>query len=61
MVVVFDPRSMPWLEHFEWYGYTLVGRTAIGRALIHALRLNSLLRIGIRQMEQDMGEFPPPA
>ena len=60
LVAVFDPRSMTWSDHFEWCGHALVGRTAVGRALIHALRLNSTLRVGIREMEQDQGEFPPP-
>lgn len=59
-VEMFNPRTMMWDDHFEWSGQILAGRTAVGRALVHALKLNSPLRVGIRQMEQDQGEFPPP-
>lgn len=57
---VFDPRAMPWRDHFEWLGHEVVGRTAVGRALVSALDLNSTLRVRIRQMEQREGHFPPP-
>ena len=57
---VFNPRTMRWDSHFEWSGYRIVGRTSVGRAIINALDLNSALRVGIRQMEQREGCFPPP-
>lgn len=57
---IFNPRSMRWGDHFDWSGHQIVGRTAVGRAIVNALDLNSALRIGIRQMEQREGFFPPP-
>ena len=59
-VEMFDPRTMAWDEHFSWRGAVLVGSTPVGRGLIHTLALNTELRLRIRVMEQDMGEFPPP-
>src|SRR5438094_9883416 len=40
VVRLFHPRENVWGEHFTWNGPRLVGRTAIGRATIQALRLN---------------------
>ncbi len=59
-VAVFDPRAMSWGDHFDWRGYDLVGLTAVGRALIDALDLNSARRVAIRQDERILGRFPPP-
>lgn len=52
---VFNPRAMPWGDHFEWAGHRIVNR-----AIVNALDLNSVSRVGIRQMEQREGYFPPP-
>lgn len=57
---MFNPRSMAWDSHFEWSGHQVLGRTPVGRAIVNALDLNSTLRVGIRQMEQREGYFPPP-
>jgi hypothetical protein len=37
---LFHPRTEQWLDHFEWRGPVLVGRTAIGRTTIATLALN---------------------
>jgi hypothetical protein len=57
---VFHPRQMSWHDHFEWSGLLIVGKTPTGRAVVHALQLNSEHRLGIRLREQRLGEFPPP-
>lgn len=57
---IFNPRAMPWGSHFEWSGHQIAGRTAVGRAFVNALGLNSPLRVRIRQVEQREGLFPPP-
>ena len=58
-VPLFHPRQHPWNEHFEWDEFQLVGRTAIGRATIYALRLNDPRRAKIRQAERMFDLFPP--
>ncbi len=58
-VPLFRPRQHSWNEHFEWDEFPLVGRTAIGRATISALRLNDPRRAKIRQAERMFDLFPP--
>ena len=43
MVALFNPRTQVWSEHFRWIegGLKIVGLTAIGRATVAALRLDS--------------------
>ena len=59
IVPLFRPGSMHWGEHFEWTGFLVVGRTAIGRATIEALELNSNRRQRIREAESLFELFPP--
>jgi hypothetical protein len=42
VVPLFNPRTQNWFEHFEWSedGMQIIGRTAIGRATVEALKLN---------------------
>ncbi|MEZ4729134.1 MAG: HNH endonuclease signature motif containing protein [Caldilineaceae bacterium] len=42
-VQLFHPRQQNWYEHFRWSedGITIVGRSAIGRATVIALKLNN--------------------
>lgn len=42
VVLLFNPRSQRWSEHFEWTadGLRIVGKTAIGRATVAALHLS---------------------
>jgi|SRR5882724_2905811 len=41
-VALFDPRAASWQDHFRWSrdATRIVGRTAVGRATVKALRLN---------------------
>ena len=41
VTVLFHPRQDSWEAHFEWTGLRLIGRTAIGRATVQVLELNS--------------------
>ena len=56
---LFHPRQPVWSEHFEWVGYRLVARSAIGRTTIAAFRLNHERRQRIRRAEELFGLFPP--
>jgi len=58
-VALFSPRRDTWRDHFVWESYRLDGKTAIGRATIAALQLNSPRRLLIRQAEEVFGLFPP--
>ena len=43
VVALFNPRTQVWSEHFRWVegGLKIVGLTAIGRATVATLRLDS--------------------
>jgi hypothetical protein len=47
---LFNPRTDSWNDHFEWQGALLAGRTARGRATVHALRINRHDRAGTRAL-----------
>jgi HNH endonuclease len=58
---LFNPRTMLWDDHFIW-DYTLtsiIGKTAIGRATIEALKLNRRPLINLRRALIAIGEHPP--
>ncbi|QOV92545.1 HNH endonuclease [Humisphaera borealis] len=57
-VDLFNPRSDIWVEHFEWAGVQLVGRTAMGRATIRLLQINSPRRSVVRETLMEEGVFP---
>jgi|SRR5882724_1393933 len=58
-VRLFNPRRDFWPDHFRWDGYRVVAHTAIGRATIVTLDLNSERRCFIRQAEEIVDLFPP--
>ena len=41
MVELFHPRRDIWIQHFEWLGIDLVGKTATGRATVLVLAVNA--------------------
>lgn len=55
VVRLFDPRHQRWHEHFAWSpdGTEIVGRTAIGRATVVALKLNRLFLVQARRVWVD--------
>lgn len=60
-VRLFHPRTDRWSEHFAWSddGVHVVGRTAIGRATIEALRMNRPLAVQARRLWVQAGWHPP--
>ncbi len=49
MVRLFNPRGDPWHLHFRWNEAELTGVTAIGRATISVLKINSPMAIVSRR------------
>jgi HNH endonuclease len=60
LVRLFNPRTQTWNLHFRWIGCRVAGITAIGRATIDALALNSPEHQIIRSFESVLGRHPPP-
>lgn len=60
-VPLYHPRQHVWQDHFGWsIDYLeLIGLTAIGRATIHALKLNRPGVINIRKLLLIAGLHPP--
>ena len=60
-VALFNPRSEEWHEHFVWNkdGTLVLGRTAIGRATITALRMNHPIALIARRYWVSSGIHPP--
>ncbi len=56
---LFNPRRHSWHRHFGWQGGLLLGRTAIGRVTATLLNINDPLRVELRDMLIDEGNFPP--
>jgi len=61
VVPLFNPRMDSWHDHFRWSPtYTrVVGRTAIGRVTIQALRLNRPSLVRARKIWVRYGLHPP--
>lgn len=55
---LFNPRRDDWDEHFRWEGPVLVAATAVGRATIELLAINSLERVELREELMSEGLFP---
>ncbi|RIK84435.1 MAG: restriction endonuclease [Planctomycetota bacterium] len=49
IVPLFHPRHDRWLEHFDWHGAVILGRTPKGRATIDVLLVNDPDRISQRE------------
>jgi hypothetical protein len=60
-VPLFNPRQHDWNDHFAWEseGLYIVGRTAIGRATVAALRLNDAYHRSARWVWMLAGVYPP--
>lgn len=59
--LLFHPRQQAWHEHFEWSaGYLeIVGKTAVGRATVSALRMNRPSVINLRRVMLLANLHPP--
>ncbi len=60
-VRLFDPRHQKWKDHFKWSdeGDVILGLTSIGRATVHALKLNREGLVKARQKWVSVGWHPP--
>ncbi len=61
IVTLFNPRIHAWNAHFVWSvsGTEVIGTTAIGRATVQALALNSDFRVRARTLWVEVGWHPP--
>jgi hypothetical protein len=57
-VLLFNPRTQVWHEHFQFVAYQVLGLTATGRATVSLLDLDHPRRLLIRQAEEMFGLFP---
>lgn len=57
LVRLFNPRTDQWDEHFHWIGPVLNGRTPEGRATIHVLAINDMIKMAARAALMDEGVF----
>ncbi len=48
-VLLFNPRTQAWIEHFRWEGERIVPLTPTGRATVAALAMKRLLSRSIVQ------------
>jgi len=60
-VPFYSPRQQPWTDHFRWSddGLRIIGKTAVGRAAVVALRLNRTQLLVARQTWVRWGVHPP--
>lgn len=58
-VLLFNPRSQRWSDHFRWNREQVAPLTATGRATVNALELNRPLILAIRREEILRGRHPP--
>jgi hypothetical protein len=56
VVRLFHPRRDIWLDHFEFKGGTILGKTPTGRATVSLLRMNSPERCRVRLILKDRGQ-----
>ena len=61
LALLFNPRTQTWSEHFEWNtdSIRILGRTAIGRATVDALKMNRSLVVAARSAWVSIGRHPP--
>jgi hypothetical protein len=60
-VPLFNPRTGIWTAHFAWSGdgTRILGLTAVGRAMVEALRLNNEFIMIARQFWVEADRWPP--
>jgi HNH endonuclease len=58
---LFNPRIINWIDHFIWDESltSMIGKTAVGRATIEALKLNRRPVKNLRRALLAIGEHPP--
>jgi len=60
-IALFNPRRQAWRDHFEWSAdFTrIVGKTACGRATVHALDMNRSGLVNLRRVLVAAQLHPP--
>ena len=60
-IALYNPRQQVWSEHFSWSDdFTqVIGKTAIGRATVEALRLNRSGVVNLRRLLRSANLHPP--
>jgi hypothetical protein len=59
VILLFNPRTQRWRDHFELRGAQIVGLTATGKATVELLRLNDDGRLLERETLMADGRYPP--
>lgn len=59
IVLLFNPRTQNWSEHFLLDGVRIVGLTPAGRATVRLLRMNDRTRLAQRRRLMAAGRYPP--
>ena len=61
VVALFNPREQEWQAHFDWSldDTMLIGKTAVGRATVVALRMNNQTIVSARRRWVIAGWHPP--
>ena len=57
VVRLFNPRRDQWVDHFEWNGSELVGRTMIGKVTVEVLAINEPDFLVVRATLVSEGSF----
>jgi len=52
---LYHPRTDNWNEHFEWVGFMLLGKTAVGRTTVQVLDINASDAVDVREALYDEG------
>jgi 5-methylcytosine-specific restriction endonuclease McrA len=58
-ILLFNPRTQNWDDHFDWNDEYIVGKTNCGRVTVQALKLNNEIILPIRKKWVNAGWFPP--
>ena len=53
VVELFNPRVQDWVDHFEWNGIHIYGRTDTGRATVTVLAMNSDDQLALRSLTRE--------
>ena len=58
VVLLFNPRTQTWADHFETAETRIVGKTPTGRATVRLLIMNGDQRLRVRDALYERGEWP---
>jgi 5-methylcytosine-specific restriction endonuclease McrA len=57
VVLLYNPRTESWDDHFELSGVQIIGLTPAGRATVRLLRMNDAARVKVREELHARGEL----